>query len=251
MATLADARNAGTIGATIEQVDQADEPTHRTIVDALRDRLGADVVHYERGTGLVEGNDDDLARAVEAVAAADMAILVLGERSGLTDDSTTGEFRDRRGLGLMGRQQELLERAVKTGTPVVLVVVSGRPLALPWAAKHCASILLAWVPGDAGPDAIADVIVGHREPRREAPGDDAPRCRTGPAHLSTPSVRRSVEPARRPCRRTCGPPLALRTRALVHDVLACVPEPRPVVDPDRSRNGDHPRAGHQRRGSRG
>ena len=58
-----------------------------------------------------------------------MAIVVLGERSGLTDDSTTGEFRDRSTLGFLGRQQELLEAVVATGTPVVLVVVSGRPLA--------------------------------------------------------------------------------------------------------------------------
>ena len=169
MATLADARNEGIIGAVIDLIDDAEELPRRTIVDALRDRLGVDVVHYERGTGLVEGDDEELSAAVAAVAAADMAILVLGERSGLTDDSTTGEFRDRRGLGFLGRQQELLERAVKTGTPVVLVVVSGRPLALPWAATHCASILLAWVPGDAGPDAIADVIVGIENPGGKLP----------------------------------------------------------------------------------
>ena len=60
---------------------------------------------------------------------------MLGERSGLTDDSTTGESRDRRDLGLLGRQQELLEAVVATGTPVVLVVVSGRPLAIEWAAE--------------------------------------------------------------------------------------------------------------------
>ncbi len=98
-----------------------------------------------------------------------MAIVVLGERSGLTDDSTTGEFRDRRDLGFFGRQQELLEAVVATGTPVVLVVVSGRPLAIEWAAAHCAAILLAWVPGDAGPAAIAEALIGAISPGGKLP----------------------------------------------------------------------------------
>ena len=94
---------------------------------------------------------------------------MLGERSGLTDDATTGESRDRHGLGLLGRQQELLEAVVATGTPTVLVVVSGRPLALPWAAQHCAAVLLAWVPDEAGPAAIAAILAGDVEPGGRLP----------------------------------------------------------------------------------
>ncbi len=141
----------------------------RTILDAFRERFGPDTVRYVRGTGLREGGDDELAMAVDAARDADIAVLVLGERSGLTDDSTTGEFRDRRGLGLLGRQQELLEAVVATGTPTVLVVVSGRPLALEWAAHHCAAVLLAWVPGDEGPDALVDVLVGDVAPGGKLP----------------------------------------------------------------------------------
>jgi beta-glucosidase len=141
----------------------------RTIVDALRASVtGAAVVHA-RGTGISSGTDAELAAAVALARDADVAVVVLGERSGLTLDSTTGEFRDRAGLGFLGRQQELLEAVVATGTPVVLVVVSGRPLALPWAAKHCAAILLAWVPGDAGPDAVADVLTGVVNPGGKLP----------------------------------------------------------------------------------
>ena len=141
----------------------------RTILDAIRTSLGdADVTHA-RGTGISDGTDEEMATAVDAARAADVAILVLGERSGLTDDSTTGEFRDRSTLGFHGRQQELLESVVATGTPVVLVVVSGRPLAIEWAAGHCHAVLLAWVPGDAGPDAIADVLAGVTNPGGKLP----------------------------------------------------------------------------------
>ena len=83
--------------------------------------------------------------------------------------STTGEFRDRLDLGLFGRQQELLEAVVATGTPVVLVVVSGRPLALTWADEHVSAILLAWVPGDSGPNAIAQTLAGDANPGGKLP----------------------------------------------------------------------------------
>ena len=140
-----------------------------TILDAIRERLaGSEVVHAQ-GTGIRDGSDAGIRDAVVAAGDADVAIVVVGERSGLTDDSTTGEFRDRRELGLHGRQQELLEAVVATGTPVVLVVVSGRPLALDWAARHCAAILLAWVPGDWGPAAIVDVLVGDQNPGGKLP----------------------------------------------------------------------------------
>ena len=141
----------------------------RTILDAIRARFSAAEVRHARGTGLAEGSDEEIAQAVELAAAADVAIVVLGERSGLTDDSTTGEFRDRQGLGFIGRQQELLEAVVATRTPVILVVVSGRPLTLGWAAEHCAAILLAWVPGDAGPEAIAEILAGDVEPGGRLP----------------------------------------------------------------------------------
>ena len=142
---------------------------HRTIVAALRERLGAEVVVHARGTGLRDGNDAELGEAVEAAGAADVAIVVLGERSGLTDDATTGEFRDRLDLAFLGRQSELLEAVVATGTPTVLVVVSGRPLALGAAADRCSAILLAWVPGDHGPDALADVLIGVADPGGKLP----------------------------------------------------------------------------------
>jgi beta-glucosidase len=153
-----------------EVIEPGDELSgRRTILDAIRSSLVDAEVSYARGTGLAEGTDEEIAAAVALARSSDVAILVLGERSGLTDDSTTGEFRDRATLGFHGRQQELLDAVVATGTPVALVVVSGRPLALERAAAGCAAILLAWVPGDAGPDAIADVLSGAVDPGGKLP----------------------------------------------------------------------------------
>jgi beta-glucosidase len=141
----------------------------RTILDAIAGRLANADVRHARGTGIHDGADVEIAAAVDLARTCEVAIVVLGERSGLTDDATTGEFRDRRDLGFIGRQQELLEAIVATRTPVVLVVVSGRPLAIEWAAGHCAAILLAWVPGEAGPDAIAGALAGDVNPGGKLP----------------------------------------------------------------------------------
>jgi beta-glucosidase len=153
-----------------DEVSVGDELAgRRTILDAIRERIDAADVRHVRGTGIHGGTDEEIAEAVDAAKAADVALVFLGERSGLTDDATTGEARDRRDLGFFGRQQELLEAVVATKTPVVLVVVSGRPLAIEWAARHCAAVLLAWVPGDEGPDAIVDVLVGDTNPGGKLP----------------------------------------------------------------------------------
>jgi beta-glucosidase len=170
--TLAEMRYQGNaFGFPLDdEVLAVDELSGRqTILDAIRARFTGSRVEYAPGTGIRDGSDAEIDDAVRVARDADVAIVVLGERSGLTDDSTTGEFRDRHTLGFMGRQQELLERVVATGTPVVLVVVSGRPLAIDWAAEHCAAILLAWVPGDAGPEAIVDVLVGDENPGGKVP----------------------------------------------------------------------------------
>ena len=188
----------------------------RTILDALRAALVDAEVSHARGTGIRGGTDEGLAAAVELVRASDVAIVVLGERSGLTDDSTTGEFRDRATLGFLGRQQELLEAAVATGTPVVLVVVSGRPLALEWAAANCAAILLAWVPGDAGPDAIADVLTGAVNPGGKLPVSVPRTVGQVPFTYRHHPDRRPLAAQGRLRRRPGVAALAVRARPVVH-----------------------------------
>ncbi len=97
--------------------------------------------------------------AVAAAAAADVAIVVLGE-----SEDMSGEAHSRAYLDLPGRQQELLEQVVATGTPVVLVVMTGRPVTIPWAAEHVPAILQAWHGGIRTGRAVADILSGAVNP---------------------------------------------------------------------------------------
>jgi beta-xylosidase len=141
-----------------------------TVLEAIRTRVGPGTeVRYATGCGVMGGEDDDIAAAVEAARGSEVAIIVVGERSGLTARCTCGETRDRCDLGLPGRQAELVAAVAATGTPVVVVLVSGRPLAIPREAALAAAVLHAWVPGEAGPAAIAEVLFGDVSPGGKLP----------------------------------------------------------------------------------
>ena len=113
-----------------------------------------------------ENFDDDaeLQRAVELAAASDVAVLVLGEWQNMI-----GESASRSSLELPGRQQELLEAVVATGTPVVLLIMNGRPLDLRWAAEHVPAIMDIWYPGSQGGAAVANLLFGDVAPGGKLP----------------------------------------------------------------------------------
>jgi beta-glucosidase len=154
-----------------EDLDLSDELDGRsTVLDAIRERCadGAEV-RFAAGGGVLDASDSEIAEAADAARGADVAIVVVGERSGLTLDCTCGEMRDRMELTLPGRQEDLVAAVAATGTPVVLVLVAGRPLGIPEAAQRAAAVLNAWVPGDEGPAAIADVLFGDADPGGKLP----------------------------------------------------------------------------------
>jgi beta-glucosidase len=127
---------------------------------ALAKRVGGQNLIHLKGVGVTDGSDEDLAAAVVAAGKADVVILTLGESGG----AMTGEATSRAHLGLPGRQQELLEKIVATGKPVVLILFSGRPLTLPWAFEHVPAVLAAWLPGiQAGP-ALVRTLYGESNP---------------------------------------------------------------------------------------
>ena len=143
-------------------------PVAPTVLDALRERLGERVV-FARGCDVTDTSRDGFDEAIAVAAAADVAVLVLGDKAGLTDDCTSGESRDRASLDLPGVQEDLARAVLATGTPVVLVLVAGRPCGSAWLHEQSAAVLMAWLPGQAGAEAIADALVGASSPGGKLP----------------------------------------------------------------------------------
>src|SRR6185436_7955800 len=112
------------------------------------------------------GFDDDaeFRRAVDLAAASDTAVVVIGEWQHMI-----GEGASRSSLELPGRQLELLQSVVATGTPTVVLVMNGRPLDLRWAAEHVPAILEIWYPGTSGGTAVANVLFGDVSPAGRLP----------------------------------------------------------------------------------
>jgi beta-glucosidase len=106
----------------------------------------------------------ELQRAVDLAGGADVAVVVAGEWQNMI-----GEAASRSSLELPGRQLELLQAVVATGTPVVLLVMNGRPLDLRWPAEHVPAILDIWYPGTQGGAAVANLLFGDVSPGGKLP----------------------------------------------------------------------------------
>jgi beta-glucosidase len=141
-----------------------------SVLEAIKRKVSAQTnVYYANGCDVMGESRDGFGEAVEAASKADVAVLVVGDKSGLTKDCTCGESRDRATLGLPGIQDELVRAVYETGTPIVIVLTTGRPLTIPWMAEHIPAILEAWLPGEEGANAIADVLFGDFNPGGKLP----------------------------------------------------------------------------------
>jgi len=124
---------------------------HISMLQGIRTLVPEATVTFDPGT--------DIERAIATAKNADVIILGLGERQGIS-----GEGFDRSNLDLPGSQEQLMEGVVGTGKPVVLVLENGRPLTIGWAKEHVPAILEAWYPGEFGGKAIAETIFGDNNP---------------------------------------------------------------------------------------
>ncbi len=143
-----------------------------TVLSGIRQMVpdcSVDAVCFDNNPKTMQPADVD--RAVAGARRANLAVLVVGE-NGLRYDrraKTCGENVDRWDLGLYGLQQELVERVVATGTPTVVVLINGRPLALPWIKEHVPAVVEAWEPGCMGGQAVAEVLTGRVNPSGKLP----------------------------------------------------------------------------------
>ena len=157
---------------------------------ALKRVCGTDQVRFERGCYVIESRKygspvfpgdvekstsldqpspisdrtDLIPAAVSAAAAADLAVVCVGDLAGLFQTGTVGEGSDADSLDLPGVQQQMLEAVVATGTPVVVVLVSGRPYTLRGLEDRVAAFVMAFAGGQQGGPALVDVLTGATEP---------------------------------------------------------------------------------------
>lgn len=172
-----------------------DRPTAGSVWDALRVVAGPDVeIRCAKGCELTEGetkgtihpdaarvqgdaqadgkareDEASIREAVELARASDVAIVLVGEQSGWRPYSTSGEGFDRAELTLPGRQEWLVQSVCATGTPVVAVLINGHTVASPALVERCVAVLEAWLPGEAGGQAIAEVLYGRFNPGGKLP----------------------------------------------------------------------------------
>jgi beta-xylosidase len=140
-----------------------------TLLAALKERLPYTKIVHARGCDVREPGTDDIAEAVAAARRAEVCVAVVGDRAGLFDVGTSGEGCDAADLDLPGEQAGLLDAVLATGTPVVIVVMSGRPYALGRFASRAVAIVQAFFPGQEGGRALASVLTGEVCPSGRMP----------------------------------------------------------------------------------
>jgi beta-glucosidase len=137
-----------------------------TIKDALDARVkkNGGSVTYVKGTEITGTSDAGFAEAAHAAEQADVVVMALGESGAMS-----GEAGSRAHLDFPGNQEKLLEAVTAAGKPVVLLVFSGRPLVLNWAAQHVAALMAVWFPGTETGSAIANELYGDVAPSGKLP----------------------------------------------------------------------------------
>jgi beta-glucosidase len=144
-----------------------------TVREAVARALCPAAVRFAAGCTVTGDDRAGFADAVAVASASDVAVVVVGDQAGLFGRGTVGEGNDTESLDLPGVQRELVEAVVATGTPTVMVLLTGRPYAIGWALDgdqpRPAAVVQAFFPGEGGGLAIADLLTGAASPSGRLP----------------------------------------------------------------------------------
>jgi len=136
-----------------------------TVLDAIKGKVSPRTkVSYVKGCNVLDSTLNEIPAASAAAQQADIAIVVVGE-----DERTDGESDDAADLDLTGYQADLIKAVQETGTPTIVVLISGRPLTIRWTAENVPAIVQAWMCGERGGEAIAEVLFGDVNPSGKLP----------------------------------------------------------------------------------
>lgn len=172
---------------------QGDRKGAVTVLEGIRARAKGATVTYAKGASYrIEdaGKTEGFAEALAAARDADVVVATMGEYY-----DYTGEAASRTSLDLPGSQQALLEELKKIGKPIVLVLVSGRPNSIGWAAENVNAILEAWYPGTMGGHAVADILFGDFNPSGKLPVTFPRNVGQVPIFYNMKNTGRPYEPA--------------------------------------------------------
>lgn len=140
-----------------------------TLLQGLRNVVGDKViVHHADGCDWWSQSTDNIERAVDLAKSSDIAIVAVGTRSTFLGRSpkcsTAGEGFDLSSLELPGKQNELLKAVKETGKPMIVVFISGKPLAMPWVEENADAVLVQWYGGEQQGNSLADILIGKVNP---------------------------------------------------------------------------------------
>ncbi|RMI13580.1 beta-glucosidase family protein [Cellulomonas triticagri] len=163
-----------------------------TVLAALRAAHGGTVTHAP-GCDVQAPGQDGFAEAVALAAAAEVAVVVVGDQAGLFGRGTSGEGNDAADLRLPGEQHALVEAVLATGTPVVVLVLSGRPYALGAFTGRAGALVQTFFPGQQGGPAVAGVLTGAVDPSGHLPVSIPRDPGSGPGTYLAPPLGRRTE----------------------------------------------------------
>jgi beta-glucosidase len=131
-----------------------------SIFDGIKNKIGKDVkINYAEGCKITGNDKSGFNEAINVAKSSDVIIAVVGESRNMS-----GEASSRATLDLPGVQEDLLKELHKTGKPIVVVLMNGRPLTIPWLQENIPAIVEAWYPGISAGSAVADILFGDVNP---------------------------------------------------------------------------------------